>query len=333
MKRSKWRNIFLIFLLPICDQVVGREKQIEECKGGQFALHDLVSVKPAIKKSTKKDILSLQLSDGNTLRVILRLAQPDDLEAVLSVYQEMTEVDKKSVITFPEIYQRTFLQESIRQRHLFVAITPRGKVAALLKLFLVKDEATAKHIASNELRLAPSLQLPAPVLREVRLFYSKTEELGNYAIPLRTVTLQNNILLPPAALDVTKTAIIYCGSCLARQEYRGCGLATHLEAFAFNSVCAEVKMHLKKFSADRICLLFGKVHQTYSHQGLIRSFMSFIATSSEFMKKRVGVILRSWSFLANLPSFKLSPDGLLLEEKVPSVAWKDYGCAFVYDMV
>ena len=190
-----------------------------------------------------------------------------------------------------------------------------------------------KHIASNELRLASSLQLPAPVLREARLFYSKVEELGNYAIPLRIVTLENNILLPSAALDITKTAIIYCGSCLARQEYRGCGLATHLEAFAFSSVRGEVKIHLKKFNADRICLLFGKVHQTYSHQGLIRSFMSFIATTSEFIKKRVGVILRAWSFLANLPSFELSSDGVLQEEKVPSQAWKDYGCVFVYDMV
>ena len=90
---------------------------------------------------------------------------------------------------------------------------------------------------------------------------------------------------------------------------------------------------MKQNSISQLALLFGKVQAMYMHQGLIRSFMTFIYNTPELIHNKTCISLFAWSFLATLPKFQLDELGSLVEKKIPVAEWKDYGCAFVYDVL
>jgi GNAT superfamily N-acetyltransferase len=270
--------------------------------------------------------------DGISLTLVSCLAQEDDLPQIVDLYDCMSAEDRKLVITFPEPFRTQFLQESIKKQHLFIARDANKKVIAVLKVFLVKEQEMLDHMLSNELRILPSSVLAAPYVREARFFNITKFDVTNYVVPLKYVSFERSLEFKHDDWLASKNAAIYCGSCYAREEYRGLGIGSKLEAFAFDLVRPQVLSQIQNGGVSRVCLLFGKVEQTYKHQGLLRSFISFIFDTPRIIQGRKKIYLWAWSFKANLPIFDLDAYGALTEICKPTDQWTDYGCVFVYDL-
>lgn len=267
------------------------------------------------------------------LSLTMRLAEEEDLEAIMKVFYKMTATDRQSLIILPGAHQRSSILKAIQNKHLFIALSEKQKVLAVLKIFLITDQNSLQNILRNELRILPWEDAVSPTLLEARFLHIRRDDIANFSFPVDRDTTKRLATPLEEDWDIGKIATIYCGSCFTREKYRGCKIASQLEAFAFDYIRPQVVEHLSANKASRVGLLFGKVQKMYFHQGLIRSFMTFIAQTPMLILNKSCISLFAWSFLATLPQFELGAAGELIEKKLPIEEWQDYGCAFIYDVL
>lgn len=279
--------------------------------------------------------LNSQKKNPPQIPLTMRLAQENDLDAIMDLYTKMSVVDKKSLIVFPGDYQKIFLLRAIKKQQLFIAFSEADQqVVAVLKIFIITEQKVLDQILRNELRILPWGEKPLePTLIEARFLHINSNNIANFSLGIDRTPTQR--LAIPSADDwnVKKIASIYCGNCFTRDNYRGQRVASRLEEFAFSAIRKQVTTHMQQNSISQVCLLFGKVQAMYMHQGLIRSFMTFICNTPELIGNKPCISLFAWSFLATLPKFELDELGSLVETTTPIKEWKDYGCAFIYDVL
>lgn len=278
---------------------------------------------------TQSKKFEITTKDGQRASFTARRAEKSDLSEIINLYDSMSEDDRGLVITFPEPFRSTFLDDSISNGHIFIVCDATQKIIALVKIFLVKEQALLEHMLRNELRVLPSNILATPVIRDRRFFRVSKDDVVNYSSALEFTPHENDLMFD---WHVDNIAVIYCGSCYAREEFRGMGIGSILEAFAFQVIQPSAVGYIQEKKMTKVCLLFGKVAQTYQHQGLLRSFISFIFDTVGTVDRAEKISLLAWAFKANLPVFFVNSEGILMELSKNVNEWTDYGCVFMYDL-
>ncbi len=204
-----------------------------------------------------------------------RLANNDDADQILNLYNKFTEDDKSKLLVFPLHIQKEVIFENIQKKHFFVAFeNETGNIISFLKLHIANPD-EVNSILTEELCLG----LESYLIKDC-CYYFSTEILNSFKLPLRQIHMTRSVtkdLLSPIEKKLIRSnrldscLYLYHGSAYTLPLYRGRGISTQLLRYAFDSI-KECFLN-KKFLA----LLYGQVDDNVCNVAMIRMFAKCIA--------------------------------------------------------
>ncbi|MBU4269422.1 hypothetical protein KJ644_04065 [Candidatus Dependentiae bacterium] len=205
--------------------------------------------------------------------VIYRLANEQDAENILNIYDNFSKEDKNKLLVFPkrEIQKKVILK-NIENKFLFVVIdTDTQEIIAFLKLCIL-GENEILEILKNELCFSLESNIVS-----VNIFKDKLNkyDFKNYLYADQKI---NNILK-----NSSKDCLyIYHGAAYTCPEYRGRGHSTNLLKFAFE----DIKNNF--LFKTTIVLLYGQVIANLNNSYMISVFADCV--SNYFESKIVNIL-------------------------------------------
>lgn len=168
-----------------------------------------------------------------------RLAEPNDIPALLSLMNNQAALERDKLVILPKKFRESALKNAVDKERLFVA-TKNKTVVGYKKLFLVTDEQEKKELLNNELRCTGDAAR--------RTFFGFVDEQG---LITETAEEQEN------CFDTDQTVYVYDGADFTSPSERSKGINRALTDRALHSLLPALHAHISANDAPTIALLFG----------------------------------------------------------------------------
>lgn len=234
----------------------------------------------------------------------LRQAVAEDLDQIIFEYSHMSEQDSKQLLQFPENALRNIFKKAIEKGQMYVAIELPGRtVRSFLKTYVVSAGEESQSILKElEWALAPHRKR-----RALHAYGESEAENSKKFLASRVDVLEGGSIEPEYELDFERQLLIYFGSALTKEGYRGFGLNAKLLEYAVGSLRPKITQTVAKMARfEEIDLVYGQAQANLSNYSMIWPFVHAI---KKWVNDQPGCVqsVRYMSYSAFQPDVSYDP--------------------------
>jgi hypothetical protein len=261
--------------------------------------------------------LSLFLAWGNVSKktagnVICRCATQDDVAKLLAFQSKFKEEFEKTVVVFPEPYQRQFLQKSIAKWRIFIAVdTQNDAVVAQIKVCIIDDPQELTDMLYDELRCVGEQRK----LIESGIF----DSAFNFAPSEREQFELNK-----------KTLYLTTGAAFTHPAYRGNKINIQLKRYAFSQLKDVMRQKICTQGYTALAWVYGLVDENKQRTDVVlRQFFPLGQSISRLLGQTPTTTISFFAYKTYKPVFGITADGVLI--KLPNEPSRHgRGCILLY---